>query len=142
MPEPRPSIRVLIVGPASEDLEAIMNVQWLHVETESEYIAQLAWPDVILASCDLASRALAAPRALDVLRQHQWDTPFIVLSEAADEPEALAMLDRGATDYLVKGHLARLGYALKRAAAESKLRDAFAGPDRRCARATSDSVPL
>jgi PAS domain S-box-containing protein len=122
MPQSPPSTRVLIVGPASADIEALMqdalmNVQCLRVETESEYIAQLAWPDVILAGINLASRAL------ELLRQHHLDTPVIVLSEAADESAALAMLDHGATDYLVKGHLARIEHALKRAARENKLRD-------------------
>jgi PAS domain S-box-containing protein len=125
------SIRVLIVRDDSEDVEVTIHELrradfqpvWLRVDTESEYIARLAWrPDVILADCNVP--LLGAPRALELLRQRHLDSiPFIVLSEAACEDAALAMLDEGAADYLLKDRLARLGPAVKRALAEPKLRD-------------------
>jgi len=132
MAELSASIRVLILGGNSEDVEVTIHElrqsdfepEWLRVDTESEYNAHLGWPpDVILADCNLP--LLDAPRALELLQQHHLETtiPFIVVSEASDEHAALAMMRRGATDYLLKDRLARLGPAVRRALGETKLRD-------------------
>jgi PAS domain S-box-containing protein len=131
MAEPSTSIRVLILRDHSEDVEVTMHElrradfepEWRRVDSESEYIAHLEWrPDVILADCNVP--LFGAPRALGLLRQRQLDsTPFIVLSEASGEDLAIAMLDKGATDYLLKDRLARLGPAVRRALADTKLRD-------------------
>jgi PAS domain S-box-containing protein len=128
------TIRVLILGDRSEDVELTMHElrrgdfepEWLRVDTVSEYNAHLGWPpDVILADCNLP--LLDAPRALELLQQHHLETPipFIVLSEAGTEDAAIAMLGKGATDYLQKDRLARLGPAVRRALGEAKLRGDF-----------------
>jgi PAS domain S-box-containing protein len=131
MAELSTSIRVLILGDRSEDAEVTMHElrrgdfepEWLRVDTESEYIAHLEWPpDVILADCNLP--LFGASRALELLYQRQLDsTPFIVMSDAAGEAEAIAMMRKGATDYLLKDRLARLGPAVRRALGETKMRD-------------------
>jgi PAS domain S-box-containing protein len=128
------TIRVLILGDRSEDVELTIHElrrgdfepEWLRVDTVSEYNAHLGWPpDVILAGCN--SPLLDAPRALELLQQHHLETPipFIVLSEASTEDAAIAMLGKGATDYLQKDRLARLGPAVRRALCEAKLRGDF-----------------
>jgi len=136
MAERPTSIRILIPGRSSEDFEPAIHElrrsdfdpEWLLADTESEYTARLGWPpDIILASCSPASCDVApldAPRALELLQQHNFDSiPFIVLAEATGEEAALAMLGKGAADYLLKDRLARLGPAVRRSLAESKLRD-------------------
>jgi PAS domain S-box-containing protein len=98
--------------------------EWLRVDTESEYIAHLGWPpDVILADCNMP--LLDAARALELLQQHNLEAtiPFIVVSQAVGENAAIAMMGKGATDYLLKDRLARLGPAVRRAFGETKLRD-------------------
>jgi PAS domain S-box-containing protein len=125
------SIRVLILGDRSEHTELLIHElrradfepEWLRVDTESEYSAHLEWPpDVIVADCNLSP--LDAPLALELLHQRHLDIiPFIVLSDAASENTAIALLRKGATDYLLKDRLARLGPAVRRALAETKLRD-------------------
>ena len=52
---------------------------------------------------------LDAPRALALLRDLDLDIPFIVVSGAIGEEVAVAMMRHGATDYLLKDRLARLG---------------------------------
>ncbi len=131
MAELATSIRILILARDSEDVEltirelrrADFEPEWLRVDTEVEYVTHLGWPpDVILANCDIMP--LDAPRALELLRQHHFDTiPFIVLSEASGEEAAVAMLAKGADDYLLKDRLARLGPAVRRSLGETKLRD-------------------
>jgi len=97
--------------------------EWLRVDTESEYNAHLGWPpDVILADCDMP--LIGASRALELLCQHNLDTiPFIVVSGTIGEDVAMALMGKGAADYLQKDRLARLGPAVRRALGESKLRD-------------------
>jgi PAS domain S-box-containing protein len=126
------TIRVLILGDHAEDVELTIHElrrgdfepEWLRVDTDSEFTAHLAWrPDVILADCNLP--LLDALRALELLQERNFETsiPFILLSDAGTEEAAIAMLGKGAADYLQKDRLARLGPAVRRALAETKLRD-------------------
>ena len=127
------SVRVLILEDNSADAEmtihelrrADFEPEWLRVDTESEYTEHLEWPpDVILADCDLP--LLNASRALELLqRRHLDNIPFIVVCQALAEDSAVAMLGKGATDYLLRDRLARLGAAVRRALGEARLRDAI-----------------
>jgi len=131
MAEQSTSIRVLILSDRSDHIEAIVpelrkagfDPECLRVDTASEYAASLNWPpDVILADSNVPS--ISAPRALELLRQpHFGDIPFIVLSQASREDVAIAMLGKGATDYVLQDRPARLGPAVRRALHEAKLRE-------------------
>jgi len=124
-------VRVLILEDNSADVamtihqlrRADFEPEWRRLDTESAYTEHLEWPpDIILADCNLP--LLNASRALELLHQRHLDNiPFIVVTEAHAEDLALAMLGKGATDYLLKGRLARLGAAVRRALSEAKLRD-------------------
>jgi PAS domain S-box-containing protein len=123
------NIRVLILEDRTEDAELMVHElqrsqfepDWRRVDTESEYNAHLGWqPDVILSDYNMP--LLDAPRALDLLQQLDLDIPFIVVSGAIGEDVAVAMMRRGATDYLLKDRLTRLGPAVRRAIEERELR--------------------
>jgi len=123
------SIRVLILEDRAEDAELMVRElrrsqyepDWRRVDTESEYNAHLGWqPDVILSDYNMP--LLDAPRALDLLHELDLDVPFIVVSGAIGEEVAVAMMRRGATDYLLKDRLTRLGPAVRRALEERELR--------------------
>ncbi len=124
-------IRVLILEDRPEDAARTIDElrrshfepEWRRVDSEAEYKAHLAWrPDIILADCNLP--LLDTSRALDLSRQQNSDAiPFIVVCAAAHEDVALALLLKGATDYLLNDRLARLGPAVSRALSEAKLRD-------------------
>ncbi len=124
------SVRVLILEDSPEDAELMVHElrrsqfepEWRRVEAELEYSSQLAWPpEVILA--DYTMPMLDAPRALECLQELDLDIPFIVVSGAIGEDRAVEMMRRGATDYLLKDRMARLGPAVRRALDEKHLRD-------------------
>ena len=123
-------IRVLILEDRPEDAELMIHElrrcqfdpQWWRVDTESEFNAHLgSRPDVILSDYNMP--LLDSPRALELMRELGLDIPFIVVSGAIGEDVAVAMMRRGATDYLLKDRLTRLGPAVRRALDEKKLRD-------------------
>jgi two-component sensor histidine kinase len=122
-------LRALILEDRPKDAELMahelhcggFDLRWQRVETESDFQAHLSPPpDVILANYTMPQ--LDAPRALHLLDERGLNIPFIVVSGALDEDAAVAMMRRGATDYLIKDRLARLGPAVKRALMENDLR--------------------
>jgi len=124
------NIRVLILEDRPEDAELMIHElrrsqfdpEWRRVDTESEYNAHLGWqPDVILSDYNMP--LLDAPRALELLHQLDLDIPFIVVSGAIGEDVAVAMMRRGATDYLLKDRLTRLGAAVRSALDAHQLRE-------------------
>jgi two-component sensor histidine kinase/CheY-like chemotaxis protein len=122
-------IRVLILEDRPEDAELMLHElrrSWfepvcLRLETETEYLKALqSAPDVILA--DYRMPRLDASRALELLHQEGLDIPFLVVSGAIGEDAAVALMRQGATDYLLKDRLRRLGPAVRRALADKQIR--------------------
>ncbi len=68
--------------------------------------------------------------ALDVLRDHDLDLPFIIFSGGIGEEEAVAAMRAGAKDYVMKGNVGRLVPAIAR-----ELKQADARRQRRAAEA-------
>lgn len=122
-------LRVLILEDRPADAELMVHELrrsrfqpvWQRVETESDYLAQLkSPPDVIL--CDYHLPQMEAPRPLELLRKLHLDVPFIVVSGVIGEDVAVAMMRQGATDYILKDRMKRLGPAVRRALQERELR--------------------
>jgi two-component sensor histidine kinase/CheY-like chemotaxis protein len=122
-------IRVLILEDRAEDAELMVHElrrSWFEpvchrLETEPEYLEGLkSEPDVILA--DYRMPQLDARRALELLQQQGLDIPFLVVSGAIGEDAAVALMRQGATDYLLKDRLRRLGPAVRRALADKQIR--------------------
>lgn len=88
------------------------------VETREDFIDALSAfrPDVVLA--DYRLPAFDGVSALDIVLREQTDVPFIFVSGAIGEDIAVEALKKGATDYVIKDHLARLGPAVARALRE------------------------
>ncbi|MEA2524892.1 MAG: hypothetical protein QOF73_2119, partial [Thermomicrobiales bacterium] len=76
--------------------------------------------DVVLADYNLPQ--FDAPRALQHLRECGFDVPFIVVSGTIGEETAVAMMRDGATDFLLKDRLGRLGEAVGAAMEGRRLR--------------------
>jgi two-component system cell cycle sensor histidine kinase/response regulator CckA len=94
---------------------------WQLVDTEAAYVAALDTPpDVIL--CDYSMPGLGAPRALELLQARRLDLPFIVVTGNVSEEVATDCIKRGASDYLLKDRLTRLGPAVAQAIAQARLR--------------------
>jgi PAS domain S-box-containing protein len=94
---------------------------WRRVETEADYLAALD-PALDLILADYSMPQFDAPRALDLLRERELNIPFIIVSGTIGEEVAVAAMQRGATDYLLKDRLARLGSAVTRALQQQQLR--------------------
>ncbi len=123
-------LRVVVLEDRAEDAELVIQElrrsrfepSWMRVETESAFLAALQGsPDVILA--DYHMPQLEAPRALELLQARNRDIPFIVVSGAIGEDAAVAIMRQGATDYLLKDRLKRLGPSVRRALEEKQMRD-------------------
>jgi PAS domain S-box-containing protein len=123
-------VRVLIVEDRPEDAELALHElrragfdpAWHRVEDETEFLAQLdPPPDVILADYHLPD--FGASRALGLLAARGLDLPVIVVSGMASEEVVAECMKHGASDYLLKDRLARLGPAIEQALQAKRLRD-------------------
>jgi diguanylate cyclase (GGDEF)-like protein len=92
------------------------------VETEEELLTALSAyrPDLIIS--DFSLPQFDGLRALEVAASHSPHTPFIFVSGTIGEERAIEALRRGATDYVLKTNLARLGPAVQRALSEAALK--------------------
>ncbi|MBW3633593.1 MAG: PAS domain S-box protein [Chloroflexi bacterium] len=91
------------------------------VETEADFLAALdPVLDVILADYSLPQ--FDAERALRLVQERALDVPFIVVSGTIGEERAAAIVREGASDYLLKDRLTRLGSAVRQALAQRTLR--------------------
>ena len=124
----RQPLTVVMLEDRSADAELIVHElkkagfepAWQRVEDEAAYLRAIELaPDLILA--DFNMPALSAPRALELLRNRHPDVPFIVVSGSIGEETAVQVLKSGATDYLLKDRLGRLGEAVRRAISERQL---------------------
>ena len=96
--------------------------QWQRVDTEGDFLAHLNQElDVVLADYSLPQ--FDAQRALEHLKRRGLDVPFIIVSGCIGEERAVECMKYGATDYLLKDRLTRLGQAVRKAVDEKYLRD-------------------
>ncbi len=124
---PPNALQGLIVEDLADDAELIalrledegFAVRWTRVETESDYLDALAaGPDLILADWHLPR--FGGLRALQLLRERDAITPFIIVSGGIGEESAVDALRHGANDYVLKDRPARLGLAVQRALDEAR----------------------
>ncbi len=76
--------------------------------------------DIIIADDGLP--AFDAERALLLLRSHNLDIPFLIVSGNIGEQTAIRLMQQGARDYLRKDNLARLGAVIDRERQEALIR--------------------
>lgn len=125
-------LRLLLVEDDALDAELLLSeldagglaVQSLRVDTEHAFIEALATfqPEVIAS--DLSMPQFSGYRALELVRERAPTVPFLFVSGTMGEEAAIKALQAGATDYVLKGNLARLASAVRRALAEAEDRRA------------------
>src|SRR5271165_5834463 len=112
-------LRALIVEDNPDDAELLVlelrrtgfAPDWARVDTEADYLAALETnPELILSDYQLPQ--FDGFRALELLRQRKLDVPFIMISGVMGEELAVSAIRLGATDYLIKDRLSRLGPAV------------------------------
>lgn len=89
------------------------------VKTRAEYEAALERGDFDVILSDYSLPQFDGLSALALARQRQPDKPLIFVSGTMGEEAAVESLKQGATDYVLKDHLARLPSAVLRAVAEA-----------------------
>jgi two-component system, cell cycle sensor histidine kinase and response regulator CckA len=95
-----------------------LEFDWQRVDTEAEYLAKLhSGLHLILSDYELPQ--FSGLRALQLLKQTPaFDIPLIIVSGAIGEEKAVAAMQQGAADYLLKDRLARLPAAVRGALQE------------------------
>lgn len=121
-------LRILLVEDSPADAERVaalireagMQASFERVHDEAHLQAALSifQPHIVLAELDTGD--FAGFRALDVVRQMQPDLPFLFLSSTLGEDTAVAALQRGANDYIIKHQPARLPSAVARAVRDAR----------------------
>lgn len=123
------SLRVLFLEDSPLDAELVAHElaragfesQGQRVDSCAAFAATpLADFDLILADYSLPDGT--AVDAFRTLQQSGLDIPFIVITGSIGEERAVELIKLGATDYLLKDRLERLGSAVTRALAEQQLR--------------------
>ncbi len=123
------TLKILIVDDNPNDAELLSRA--LHragfvmeselVDTEGAFLECLDESlDLILSDFQMPS--FSGVRALELLKESGLDVPFIIVSGTIGEETAVEVMKLGATDYLLKDRLARLGTAATRAMADCELR--------------------
>jgi len=122
-------LHVLIVEDRPLDAELVVDtlqragfeLVWDRVETEAGYRAALdRLPDLILS--DYSLPRFSGLRALELLHERSVDIPFIMISATIGEEQAVEAIRLGASDYLLKDRLERLGVAVANVLEQKQLR--------------------
>lgn len=122
-------LRALIVEDSEDDAlllaeqlqRANFQCEWHRVDTERTLIEALAreW-DIVFS--DYSMPNFSGARALEIVKRHDPDIPFIFVSGTIGEETAVSSMRAGAQDYVMKGNLARLVPAVYRELADAKVR--------------------
>ena len=105
-------------------------LEWQRVDTEAEFTSRLAHnpPDLVIS--DHAMPQFSSSEALRCLHNSGLTIPFIVVSQAIGEEEAVKLMRAGAADYLLKDRMVRLGEAVHHALDKQQLRFQYAESQR------------
>ncbi len=94
--------------------------QWQRVEIGAEFMACLDKPEYDLILADYNLPAFNGLTALKLCFERNLEIPFILVSGKLGEEVAIESLKAGATDYVLKNRLSRLGPVVKRALQEKE----------------------
>jgi PAS domain S-box-containing protein len=106
---------------ASLEEEGIRN-ELTRVQAEQDFISALKDGRFDLILADYTLPAFDGLAALKLAREHAPDVPFLFVSGTLGEDVAIEALKKGATDYVLKTRLARLGPSITRALREGRER--------------------
>jgi PAS domain S-box-containing protein len=128
-PSSRRKLSLLILEDCADDAELIVRQlqtagfepEWQRVETEHALRAALN-EKIDLIISDYSLPQYDGLRAAELVRDSKLDIPFILVTGTLGEEFVVECIRRGATDYLLKDNLIRLGPAVANAIAARKLR--------------------
>ena len=123
-------LQLLIVEDNPDDADVLVgelrrsgfDPQWKRVELEEDFLAELKKaPDLIIS--DYSMPLFDGLRAAELLQESGLNIPFILVSGTVGEDVAVEAMKHGATDYLLKDRIARLGAAVEQALEQKRLRE-------------------
>lgn len=123
-------LHLLILEDSNTDAELIIShlrqagyeLDWRQVTSREDFLAALDDDfDIILADYHLPK--WNAMQALHLLKEKGIDIPVIVVTGAISEEVAVACMKEGASDYLIKDRLQRLGSAVAQVLENKKLQE-------------------
>ncbi|MGA2248454.1 MAG: response regulator [Verrucomicrobiota bacterium] len=123
-------LKVLIAEDSPDDADLLVaqlrrdgfDPVWKRVEEEKDFLRELEKrPDVVLS--DYSMPQFSGLRAAELTRQSGLNIPFLLVSGTVGEDAAVDAMKHGATDYLLKDRMGRLGSAVERALEEKRLFD-------------------
>jgi len=118
----RAPVRVLVVEDSEDDALLLqLELQRAGYETTQETVdtaealeAALAGGEWDIVVCDYTLPGFTGFDALRIVRRHDPEVPFLLVSGSVGEDLAVEAMRAGANDYLMKDNLARLGPAFER----------------------------
>jgi len=123
-------LRVLILEDRPLDAELVagtlrrsgFELDWKRVDRKPDYLAALEdKPDIVLADYNVPG--FGALDALDAMRERGSNVPVIIITGALGDEIAAECIKRGASDFLLKDRLSRLGSAVTQALERRRLRE-------------------
>lgn len=123
-------LRMLILEDRPSDAELMLHELkksgydpiFRRVETREDFLAYLD-PSLEVILADYSMPQFDALLALSLLQEKGFDIPFIVVTGAIGDEIAIECMKQGASDYLLKDRMARLGIAVSHAIEEKRLRE-------------------
>ena len=121
-------LNLLLLEDSSNDAELMLEslreagftLALRHVDSKADYLRALDQPPDLILS-DFTMPQFTALDALRLLQERGLDIPFIVVSGLIGEEMAVDCMRAGATDYLLKDRLGRLGHAVSQALDRKRL---------------------
>ena len=122
------SLNLLLLEDSPNDAELILDVlrdagfelASRRVDSQADYLRELHQPPDFILS-DFSMPQFTARDALRLLQERGLDIPFIVVSGCIGEEMAVECMRAGATDYLLKDRLGRLGHSVTQALDRKRL---------------------
>ena len=120
-------LNILIVEDNADDADILLgelrhagfDPTWKRVQTEADFLAEIKnRPDIIIS--DYSMPQFNGLRAARLSQESGLGIPFILTSGTVGEEVAVEAMKHGATDYMLKDRLVRLGSAVERALREAK----------------------
>ena len=128
------TLQLLIVEDDPTDAELVLrelrksgfDPQFRRVTSRDAFMSGLAEdrPDVIIYDHNLPH--FSSSEALQLTQQSDLWIPFIIVSHAIGDEEAVALMRGGAADYLLKDRLGRIGESVRHALEQRRLREEHA----------------
>src|SRR6185295_6953419 len=123
-------LRALIIEDSENDALLLVHrleqsgfeTTWRRVESATDLRAALAQGEWDIAFSDHSMRGFGSDEALALVHEFGGDIPFVILSGAIREEDAVAAMQAGAADYIRKDNWARLVPVVERELRAAQIR--------------------